>query len=239
MRIAWRYEKTLQGMDGTRGSRFCQKFDLSKRLKSADIKGSFEGHSLRTPSGASLDSFVSRLMHELELAPSGTVHRVVIPNLLTPGIYAADDCHPCAVLGFLTRIRAILRRYPDRIAVMISFPIALFSRQGGLTRWIELLADTVLELRPQSQKGITHSSEPARGSAGSDSIPQGFLVVHKLAIYQELGISSKAANAALDSFSFRISASAGMNIYPFSLPPADNDSNTDAKGGASGVDLAF
>ena len=263
MRIAWRYGTSYKGLpimstgaiyhtsatyialtwscfdfqsgssNETRGGHpFCHTFDLSSRLKNSDIKGRFHGIPLR-PDASCLTDFMQHLAHELEATSLRTIHRVLIPNLITPGLYSAIHCDPMVLLGFLSQLRALLRQFPERLVAICTSSTALHSRQAGLTRWMEMLADGVLELMPSTASSLSSIAEGS--GVGTQRYPQGFLAIHKLALYQEQALASRATTAAMDSYSYRISNQSGMAIYPYSLPPAEDGAvvTSDKDGGAS------
>ncbi len=72
----------------------------------------------------------------------------MVPALLSPTAYAGAACRPEEVLQFLHALRALLRRHADRLTALVSLPLALHPRAAGLTRWLEILSDGVLELVP-------------------------------------------------------------------------------------------
>ena len=239
MKIAWRYE-TLSNRPGQRSSPapedgsvdkaavFCHPFDMSKRLASASFKGAL--HAFPCPSSLSLDpppavssfqSFVAKLQAALRLGSSTQLHRVVIPSLLSPTLYPVGSSRPTEVLQFLHALRALLRLHSERLTVMISLPVTLFPRNAGLTRWIELLCDGVVELIPLAGNGSLSIEEPSRPQDGKQEVKsQGMLRVHSLPVYHEKGGGGSSAAAYFrEDLSFSLSASKGLVIKPYSLPP--------------------
>lgn len=204
---------------------FCHSFDLSKRLESGHIAGSLhaspvgaEGaHSSRTPLKAFLDSTRT----QIEKSAPGSIHRIVVPGLLSPTVYGSAACHPREVLQFLQRLRALLRRYHGQVVALITIPVSLFPRSTGLTRWVELLSDGVFELTPlqrQSQVAL----EPWK-----EDKSQGLIRVHSLPIFHEKG-GGLEGSWSREDLSFKLSASSGIVITPYSLPPVGDDGDASA-----------
>jgi len=207
-------------MQNTNGNTSCGQFCLTGCLDSDDMKGSFYGYPIG--SGCrNLDEFISLLQARLQSCDSGSIHLIIIPNLLTPGIHAWDDCCPRAVLRFLAQLRALLRQYSTTAAAITTLSTSLYPRLSGITRWAEILADSVVELTPSQQ----HPSEAELvGSSNNfiSGVAEGLLSTHKLAIYHEMGTSRKGTNVTLGHFAFRVRAS-GMEILPYTLPPIENE----------------
>lgn len=147
-----------------------------------------------------------------------SIHRVVVPSLLSPTLYPSSACRPDEVLQFLHALRGLLRLYPLRLTAMVTFPVSLFPRSAGLTRWIELLSDGVLELVPLQQQ-IQAAQNPT-----AEEKSQGLLQVHSLPIFHEKG-GGMDDSWRREELSFRLSASSGLIITPFSLPPIGEEEN--------------
>ncbi|KAL1845075.1 hypothetical protein VTK73DRAFT_1183 [Phialemonium thermophilum] len=256
MKIAWRYE-ALANNDGSSLSRraddrqaasstFCHSFDLSKRLASSSIKGSLRAMPSMSPTSMSLEAsatpspfgrFLSSLEADLVGSAASVVHRVAIPSLLAPTLYASSCCRPKELLQFLHGLRALLRRFRTRLTAMISLPISLFPRSSGLTRWMELVCDGVIELVPLPPDSPAFAS-PAR-SAKTDpkaaDQSQGLLIVHSLPVYHEKGGGGAESNHFRENLVFSLSASKGLVIKPFSLPPLGGEDSDKGKSPASTV----
>ena len=145
------------------------------------------------------------------------------------------------MLQFLHALRALLRKYPTKLIVMITMPLTLFPRASGLTRWIELLCDGVLELTPLRSSAV-HAPPPASSSKSdskTDDQVQGLLKVHSLPIFDEKGGGSSESHAAREDQSFSLSRSRGLVIKPFSLPPVGEDEpeQKSAEGGKGGLEF--
>ncbi|RKU45838.1 hypothetical protein DL546_007001 [Coniochaeta pulveracea] len=237
MKIAWRYEalgnnhSPSQGSrgDGAGGSTFCHSFDLAKRLAPGDIKGCLHATPSLSPMSMSLDvtaapppsfmPFIKNLQAKLTAAGPSAIHRVVVPSLLSPTLYSPGSCRPSEVLQFLHCLRALLRQYSTQLTALVTLPVSLFARGQGLTRWMELLFDGVIELVPlPSNPGAAPPA--ASGEAGRKAEQsQGLLRVHSLPVYHEKGGGGAENNHFREDLSFSLSASKGLVIKPFSLPP--------------------
>ncbi|KAH7327842.1 Elongator complex protein 4 [Stachybotrys elegans] len=237
MKIAWRYESLGNKSPQPRGpststssSQFCHSFDLTKRLEHSAMKGQLHVCPSSDPlSARSAPSVFKRFLSDLssKLARSPTsVHRIVIPNLLSPTVYASTACRPQEVLQFLHGLRGLLRQFSTRTTALITLPISLHPRSSGLVRWIELLSDGVLELVP-----LQHQNKIARDLPGEDKT-QGLLRTHSLPGFQEKG-GGLDGLWMRDDLSFRLSSSNGLVITPFTLPPVGEDENPD-KGSKAG-----
>jgi elongator complex protein 4 len=243
MKIAWRYEAlssrqtqivtaASQDSSPTHGAIFCHNFDMTKRLARGSIKGTL--HALPGPNIFSLDDapsptlsrhFIEKIKATMRDSPPALSHRVVIPSLLSPTIYPTGSPEPIEVLTLLHQLRALLRSHSDRLTAMISLPVSLFPRSSGLTRWMELLCDGVIELIPlDGNAGMSHE-EPSRAQDGKqEAKSQGMLRVHSLPIYHEKGGGRGSAAAYFrEDLSFSLSASKGLIIKPYSLPPLSDD----------------
>jgi len=167
MKIAWRYEglgqfesaraspsttKTL-GLceDGAQEtSVFCHAFDLAKRLTLpvGTAVNCIPVPPMTSVSASPFPPILQNLGEKLASTPPHSIHRVVIPSLLSPALYPPFAAHPSSILQFLHSLRAMLRQYPTRLTAIISLPLSLFPRSSGLVRWMEILSDGVLELSP-------------------------------------------------------------------------------------------
>ncbi|KAH8808904.1 Elongator complex protein 4 [Xylogone sp. PMI_703] len=242
MKIAWRYERLgefgASGRDRTVQQKsastsnpntaiFCHDFDFSKRLtlpspssvQSIPVMNSSPlGFATTRQSKSPFAAFLLHLSAQLSNSTPQSIHRVIIPNLLSPAIYPADSFQPEFVLQFLHALRAILRRYSSRITAMITLPLTLYPRHSGLTRWMELLNDGVLELAPFPVTTI-----PTKATLGDSNTqeepPQGMLNVHRLPIFHENGGGGGELSRLGDDLAFTLSRRKGLVLKPYSLPP--------------------
>lgn len=240
MKIAWRYEAlgnaatagpTARG-DPNQGT-FCHSFDLAKRLSQSDCKGSL--HPTPTTSPPTFDqkgptspfkAIIKHLQTKLATSSPTDIHRIVIPSLLLPSLYPPQSSHPTEVLQFFHGLRALLRQYSTQLTVAISLPTSLFPRSSGLVRWMELLSDGVIELIPlPSTPGAPPPPPPPTSGSESKSEqqPQGLLRVHSLPVYHEKGGGGAETSAFRETLSFSLSASRGLAIRPYSLPPLESE----------------
>lgn len=206
---------------------FCHTFDLTKRLvhpPSSKIDFIPLGASgSQSPFTVTLD----RLASILSNSPPNSVHRVVVPSLLSPALYPPNSSLPQNVLGLMQGLRALLGRYEGRLTAMLSLPISLYPRNSGLVRWIELLCDGVLELAPfPHTSDAEQSSKAPPGSV--EEPPQGLLKLHRLPILQDRG-SGITAND--DDWTFSLSRRK-FTIKPYNLPPMEGDNEAQHAAGA-------
>ncbi|EPS32611.1 hypothetical protein PDE_07571 [Penicillium oxalicum 114-2] len=255
MKIAWRYERLGEFGAGVAGSRdapnqlpaagsevqakpaFCHAFDLTKRLTHAGISNmSFV--PLVPSKESPFASILKQLQGALQSSPANTIHRILMPSLLNPTIYPPNASQPEYVLQFLHSLRALMSAYSARVTAMITVPLSLFPRASGLVRWIELLSDGVIELCP-----FPHSADTVATSGAATSVeepPQGMLKTHKLPVLHERGGGSDQ-NVGQD-WAFILSRRR-FEIKPFSLPPAEGDTEAQDAAAPGGMpkksDLEF
>jgi elongator complex protein 4 len=200
---------------------FCHSFDLTKRLvHPPDSIITFLKIDLTKTEKSPYGSALVRLASMLASSPQNSIHRVVIPSLLSPALYPPHASSPEHVLQFFHSIRALLAAYSGRITAMLTIPLSLYPRSSGLVRWMELLSDGVVELSP-----FPHSYQPYTPSTSSESAtsqdepPQGLLKFHRLPIFHERGGGTTAVG---EDWAFVLSRRK-FTIKPFSLPPIEGD----------------
>lgn len=218
---------------------FCHTYDLSKSLDHSTVKGKFYARPIACPtsltpsppdSRSPFKLFLQDVLAELKSASPSSIHRVVVPNLLSPTIYPATLCRPSEVLQFFHTLRALLRRYPNQLTAMLTLSTSLHPRTRGLTCWMEILSDGVLEMLP-----IPWQRNELSDSKDQEAV-QGLLKVHSLPIETERGTG---LGAGVD-LSFRLSMSSGLVIKPYSLPPiAPTESTDSTRRDSSGSKLEF
>ncbi|KAK6067779.1 paxneb protein [Seiridium cupressi] len=243
MKIAWRYESlgsvgaprdTQQRSSGTHtgtSNVFCHSFDLTKRLLPADVKGQIGFHpSMSMPgltrqprdSASPFKAFLKDVSTKLSSSPPTWVHRVVVPNLLSPTLYSSSLCRPDETLQFLHGLRALLRQHIGKLTAIITLPLSLYPRSSGLTRWMELLCDGALELIPLQLDSVHAPPPDAKSDSKSEEKTQGLLKVHSLPIHHEKGGGGADGHTGED-MAFSLSRSKGLIIKPFVLPPMLED----------------
>ncbi|EFX04175.1 elongator complex protein 4 [Grosmannia clavigera kw1407] len=255
MKIAWRYEG-LSARPGagrspagpittTNITPFCHTLDPSRRLGPADIKGTLHPFPLpnpllpsRTPEPvhSPLRAFLASVRASLEATPPSAVHRVVLPAFLSPTLYAMDGWSAPYILSLLLGLRSLLREHGRRLTVMLSLSTSLYDRADYSVRQLERVCDNVVELVPLPP------GRPSAASAAASNTPtspadkmQGWFRVHKLQVYSETGGAgaSPQGRALRENFCFSMSASRGLEIAPYSLPPVDDGNHNDKSAPAS------
>ncbi|KAK6586976.1 hypothetical protein PZA11_000266 [Diplocarpon coronariae] len=242
MKIAWRYERLGEfgaekhppqqkgALDSLRATAFCHDFDLSKRLILPSLSNmrfvpiptrpNFDFRDQETDNSP-FTGFLNHLTSQLSAVPNTTIHRIIIPNLLSPAIYPAEAARPEHVLQFLHALRALLRRYATNLTAMITLPLALYPRTTNSTRWMELLSDGVLELTPFPSTAVTTKWNPSLTL--QEEPPQGMLKIHRLPVFHEKGGGGGEQSGFGDDLAFTLSMRKGLVIKPFSLPPVEGD----------------
>lgn len=171
-----------------------------------------------------------------------TIHRVIIPALLSPAFYPPHASSPQHVLQFLHSLRSLLRQHSACLTAMITLPLSLYPRSLGLVRWIELLSDGVLELAPFPHNIDISSSTTTLGAAtAQEEKPQGMVRVHRLPVFHEVGGGGSRNEGVSDDLAFTVSRKK-FAIKPFRLPPVEGDSDAqrgNLDGNATSVNLDF
>jgi elongator complex protein 4 len=187
---------------------------------------------------STLKAIIRHLQTKLANSPSTDIHRVVVPSLLSPTLYSPQCSQPAEVLQFLHALRALLRQYSTQLTVVITLPTSLFPRSSGLVRWMELLCDGVLELIPLPATPGAPPPPPS-GSEKGDQAPQGLLRVHTLPVYSEKGGGGAETSYFRETLSFSLSASKGLTIKPYSLPPLEGEAEEKSPASAikDGIDF--
>jgi elongator complex protein 4 len=213
------------------GAVFCHDFDLSKRLilpSPSNVyfvplvtRPDFEFRENST-SKSPFTTFLSHLIAHLSACPSTTLHRIVIPNLLSQALYPSESSRPESILQFLHALRALLRKYSTQLTAMITIPLTLYPRNTGLVRWMEILSDGVLELAPFPSTAIATKTTPGASTVHEEP-PQGMLKIHRLPIFHEKGGGGGEASGFGDDLAFTLSRRKGLVIKPFNLPPVEGD----------------
>ena len=100
---------------------------------------------------------------------------------------------------------------------MTSLPLSIYPRSTGLTRWLELLSDGVIELSPFPHSAGTETADSNK--PGHDEQPQGLLTVHRLPVLHERGGGSGVVS---EESTFTLSRKR-FTIKLFNLPPLEGD----------------
>lgn len=214
---------------------FCHVFDLAKRLV---VPSAAVIHYISLSASSREAPFSTVLQHlttQLRASSSDTIHRVVIPTLLSPALYPPHASDPAHLIQFFHSLRSLLRQYPSQLTVMTSIPLELYPRATSLVRWLELLNDGFVELTP-----FPHAFDEGPGSLSTSGAatsheeqPQGMVKVHKLPVFHERGGGSGGLKSMGDDLAFTVSRRK-FTIRPFSLPPAEGDTEAQ-KGNAEGA----
>lgn len=253
MKIAWRYERLGQhnanrpgGVISGRNKAnepsgeyaapvFCHTFDLAKKLtigQTATINHipiAIMAMDTQSP----FDPVVMTLLKLLQSASSTTIHRIVIPSLLSPAFYPSHAASPGHLLNFFHSLRAMQRTFSERVVLMATLPTDLYSRTSGVIRWAEHLVDGVMELQPFPHiMDSANSLAESGGARVGEEQPQGLLKFHKLPALTERGASSAIAAGVGDDLAFTLSRRRFV-IKPFSLPPMEQDEGDKSQTGGS------
>ncbi|CAK4033752.1 related to RNA polymerase II elongator complex, subunit ELP4 [Lecanosticta acicola] len=253
MKIAWRYERLGQAGERALPDRsipstfsgtpqvetpFCHTFDLAKRITlPADAK---VNHIPISPS-QTYERIMQSLSQSLVSSPSDSIHRLVIPSILSPALYPPTCSRPEAFLAFCRSLRALLRQYSTRLTAIITLPLELYPRTSGLVRWAEILSDGVVELTPFPHlMDASNALAESGGARASEEQPQGMVKFHRLPITTERGEGGASVGNSLgEDLAFTVSRRKFV-IKPFSLPPIDGDQEAQRESGRpTGKDVEF
>ncbi|KAK5331560.1 Elongator subunit elp4 [Exophiala xenobiotica] len=258
MKIAWRYESLGQfgastnarersqptsaskgqGEETTPQS-FCHTFDLTKRLvHPASSRLDFLQLNMN-PSQSPFGPVLEQLSAAMSNSAPNVVHRVVVPSMLSPALYPPHCSEPRYILQFLHGLRALSAEHLNRITVMMSLPLSLYPRSSGLVRWIELLADGVLELSPFPHSADADTNASRGPSGTTEETSQGLLQVHRIPMLHDRASGTAPAES---DWTFTLSRRK-FTIKPFNLPPIEGDtdaqhaSGTEPKGKKADVEF--
>lgn len=172
-------------------------------------------------------SVLSSISTALSSSAPTTVHRVIFPSFLSPALYPSHSTTPAYLLGAMQHLRSLLSTYSTRLSIIVVLPNSLYPRSSGLTRWLEILSDGVLELLP-----FPHSSDAefatSRDPNTKEEPPQGLLRVHKLPVLSETGSGSPPSDM---DWTFTLSRRK-FTIKPFNLPPIEGDTEAQQSTGS-------
>ncbi|KAF2009954.1 PAXNEB-domain-containing protein [Aaosphaeria arxii CBS 175.79] len=235
MKIAWRYESlgefggrnanrvpTQTKTDGAEAeSIFCHTFDLAKRLSlPSNTSINYIQIPRTAPQASPFTGIIQNLQQKLETSPPSSIHRLIIPSILSPAYYPPSSSQPQHVLQFLHALRALLRQYPTRLTAISTIPLSLYPRSTGLIRWMEHLSDGVFELSPfpySASQALSTSSAATK----EEERPQGMFAVHKLPVWSDKG-GGGAVEGLGEDLAFTLSRRK-FTIAKFSLPPMEGD----------------
>ncbi|MCJ1395868.1 hypothetical protein MMC18_008754 [Xylographa bjoerkii] len=225
-------------------ARFCHSFDLTKRLTLPSLTA-IDFMPVRPTQGfaSPFPPIIQALSQRLSSSKPDSIHRLLIPTLLSPAFYLPSASNPENILQFLHSLRALLRQYPTRLTTMMSLPLTLYPRSTGLVCWMELLSDGVIELVPFPHSIDTGPSLTTSGAAtAEEEKPQGMVKVHRLPIFHERGGGGAGGAGVGDDLAFTVSRRKFV-IKPFSLPPVEGDTEAQKgdldTGKATKIDIDF
>jgi elongator complex protein 4 len=203
---------------------------MSKRL--AIPQDAKINHIPISPGATPFDSILKQLEHSLKTSPAYSIHRLVIPTILSPALYPPQASRPENFIRFLHSLRSLLRRYSNKLTVMTTLSLELYPRTTGLVRWAEILSDGVIELTPFPHlMDASNALAESGGARSSEEQPQGLVKVHNIPINTERGEGGAGVgNSIGEDLAFTVSRRK-FAIKPFSLPPLEGDQEAQKEGG--------
>ena len=218
---------------------YCHTFDMSKRLViPQDAK---VNHIQLSPGELPFDPILQRLEQSLKSSPPNSIHRLVMPTILSPALYPPHASTPGNLIRFLHSLRSLLRRYPSSLTAMMTLPLELHPRTSGLVRWAEILSDGVIEITPFPHlMDASNALVQSGGAQTSEEQPQGMVKVHKMPINSERGEGGAGVgNSMGEDLAFTVSRRKFV-IKPFSLPPLEGDQEAQKEAGKlTGKEVEF
>ena len=208
---------------------FCHTFDMSKRL--AIPQDARINHLSVSPGSNPFDQIWQRLEQSLKASPASSIHRLILPTILSPALYPPQAGRPENFIRFLHSLRSLLRQYPNQLTTMMTLPLELYPRYSGLVRWAEILSDGVVELTPFPHlMDASNAVAESGGARANEEQPQGMIKVHKIPINTERGEGGAGTgNSIGEDLAFTVSRRKFV-IKPFSLPPLEVDSEAQKEG---------
>lgn len=222
---------------------FCHTFDLTKRLVPPSGTKTSYIPVAQGPSTSPFEPCLQHLTKSLSTSSPDTIHRLVVPSLLSPALYPPHAAHPSHLLTFAHRLRSLLRQYSTQLIILLTLPLSLYPRTTGLIRSLEHLLDGVLSLIPFPHSSSSASDFSRSGaSTKEEEKPQGLVKVHKLPVFHERGGGGGGRYGLGEDLAFTVSRRR-FEIRPFSLPPAEGDAEAQEgrKGDVAGAakDIEF
>lgn len=205
---------------------FCHAFDLTKRLSisSTSIPLTYLTPAQSLPGVSPFNPILSKLTTYFKSNPQIPT-RLLLPSLLSPLFYPPSSSQPHNLFTFIHALRSLLRNVPT-LTIMISWPLALYSRTLPLTRWVETLLDGVILLQPFPH-AYSVDSEPtastSSGNAKEDEKMQGLLRVLKAPVLSERGVGVGGLGVGSgEDMAFAVGRKRFI-IRPFHLPPVEGE----------------
>jgi len=87
---------------------------------------------------------------------------------------------------------------------------------------MEILSDGALEIAPFPSTNLAIKAASGSTSAQEEP-PQGMLKIHRLPVFHEKGGGGGEASGFRDDLAFTLSRRKGLIIKPYSLPPVEED----------------
>lgn len=209
---------------------FCHTFDMSKRL---NIPRDSNVNHIQISSGvAPFDTILHHIQQSLKTSSVDSIHRIIIPTVLSPALYPPHSGRPENFIRFLHSLRLLLRQHSNNLTAMMTLPLELYPRTTGLVRWAEILSDGVIELTPFPHLiDASNALAESGGARATEEQPQGMVKVHKIPINTERGEGGAGVgNSIGEDLAFTVSRRKFL-IKPFSLPPLEGDQEAQKEGG--------
>lgn len=189
MKIAWRYglqKKNGDNLDANLTNdnypHFNHQFDITTNIRPA--AGPTDITNIPIEMG------YNRILVEIEKVITkfgDEIIRISVPYFLNPMIYLDESLmEQSNVVNFVYGLKRIAKRYKDRVVLMMSVNVKLYTRDSELVKSIESLCDGVIQLRPFPHElnellDKTFRREPTK-------IHQGYLNIYKIPILSDMGL---------------------------------------------------
>ncbi|KAG7841005.1 hypothetical protein KL942_001993 [Ogataea angusta] len=220
LKIAWRYglnQRKSESDDDTidQYPHYNNQFDITSVLTVAPGP-----HELTCIPNDNLTRALKRIEETVIKQPSKIV-RVAVPLFLNPLVYQNERSAP-EILRFVHGLKQILKKYPNQVALLMTINLDLYPRNNPLIGYMELLFDSVIELRPFDPQlhdlmERVYRNQPAK-------IKHGHLNVYKLPVLSESGLMCVQEM----EYSFK-NGRRRFEIEKWSIPVEDEEKNDDKK----------
>ncbi|KAG7889502.1 hypothetical protein KL936_003076 [Ogataea polymorpha] len=220
LKIAWRYglnQRKNESHDDTidQYPHYNNQFDITSVIAVAPGP-----HELTCIPNDNFSRILKRIEDTVIKQPSKIV-RIAVPLFLNPLVYQKETSAP-EILRFVHGLKQILKKYPNQVALFMTINLDLYPRNNPLIGYIELLFDSVIELRPFDPQlhdlmERVYKNQPAK-------LKHGHLNVYKLPILSESGLMCVQEM----EYSFK-NGRRRFEIEKWSIPVEDEETTDDKK----------
>ncbi|KAG7698634.1 hypothetical protein KL930_001412 [Ogataea haglerorum] len=220
LKIAWRYglnQRKNESDDDTidQYPHYNSQFDITSVITVAPGP-----HELTCIPNDDLSRALKRI-EDIVIRHPNKIVRIAVPLFLNPLIYQNESSAP-EIMRFAHGLKQILKKHANQVALLMTINLDLYPRNNPLIVYIELLFDSVIELRPFDPQlhdlmERVYRNQPAK-------IKHGHLNVYKLPVLSESGLMCVQEM----EYSFK-NGRRRFEIEKWSIPVEDEEKNDDKK----------